>query len=105
MNWLFVLSIGFLVSADNNVRTKFFGSQQIEHRISQGSTFVPAKAAELRRWENATSCDGNGYSVLSTDIMNECVTFRIPAPASIRVFQTNETDYQSWHYQGDVKCE
>lgn len=61
------------------------------------------KAAELRRWENSSNCTGK-FSVLSTDNMNECTQFYIPAPASIWVAQKNDTAYSSYHCQGVTDC-
>eukprot|EP00929_Paragymnodinium_shiwhaense_P104062 TRINITY_DN6803_c0_g1_i4.p1 TRINITY_DN6803_c0_g1~~TRINITY_DN6803_c0_g1_i4.p1 ORF type:complete len:202 (+),score=30.22 TRINITY_DN6803_c0_g1_i4:82-687(+) len=60
-------------------------------------------ASELRRYEGSTNCTGN-YSVLSTDVMDECAPKLIPAPASIKVEYVNETAYASYHYQGVQDC-
>eukprot|EP01050_Picozoa_sp_SAG11_P023873 SAG11_NODE_4928_length_1719_cov_1.579012_2_plen_240_part_00 len=62
-----------------------------------------ATAAELRRWEGSTSCTGS-YTVLSTDVMNQCTPYHVPALASILVLQKNRTAYSSYHYQGEVDC-
>ena len=62
-----------------------------------------AQAAELRRWGNSLNCEGE-YTVLSTDVLNECTPYRIPAPASILTVQLNETAYGSYHYQGHQDC-
>jgi len=62
-----------------------------------------AKAAELRRWDNSNNCTGE-YSTLSTDNMNECTQYLIPAPASICVEQKNDTAYSSYHCQGVTDC-
>jgi len=60
-------------------------------------------AAQLVRWEGSTNCSGNG-TVLSTEKMDECTTYIIPAPASVRVAYLNETAYASYHYQGVTDC-
>jgi hypothetical protein len=75
-----------------------------------GSPFPPpppgtgsAMAAEFRRWDSSTNCSG-AYSIGSTDVMNFCTPFSIPAPASIFVEQTNGTYYSSYHYDGVKDC-
>jgi hypothetical protein len=60
-------------------------------------------AAELRRWEGSGNCTGN-YSALSTDNMDECTQYLIPAPASIWVTKKNSTAYSSFHCQGVLDC-
>lgn len=62
-----------------------------------------AQAAELRRWEKSLNCEGE-YVVLSTDVLNECTPYSIPAPASILTVQLNETAYGSYHYTGHKDC-
>lgn len=61
------------------------------------------KAASLLRW-NVTGCIGD-FDVLNTDVMGECTSYRIPAPASIHTEYKNQTTYCSYHYQGDTECQ
>eukprot|EP01052_Picozoa_sp_SAG31_P049229 SAG31_NODE_10675_length_1111_cov_1.465415_1_plen_202_part_00 len=68
-----------------------------------GNRLLNATAAELRRWDADTACHGS-YKVLSTDVMDQCTPFHIPAPASILVVQKNGTAYSSFHYQGVTDC-
>eukprot|EP00927_Polykrikos_kofoidii_P003015 TRINITY_DN111_c1_g1_i1.p1 TRINITY_DN111_c1_g1~~TRINITY_DN111_c1_g1_i1.p1 ORF type:complete len:223 (+),score=32.15 TRINITY_DN111_c1_g1_i1:91-669(+) len=63
---------------------------------------LKATAAEFRRFEGA-DCKGD-FSVLSTDKMDECTPYLIPAPASIFVNQTNDSIYTSFHFQGETDC-
>jgi len=63
---------------------------------------LKASAAQLLRYSTA-NCIGNP-AILSTDVMNECTPFLIPAPASIYVYQTNDTVYTSYHFQGPRDC-
>eukprot|EP01044_Picomonas_judraskeda_P006364 COSAG03_NODE_631_length_6620_cov_2.507898_4_plen_243_part_00 len=62
-----------------------------------------AQAAELRRWNSSPNCEGD-YAVLSTDVLNECTPYSIPAAASVLVVQLNSTAYGSYHYQGRKDC-
>jgi len=72
--------------------------------ITKGwSVAAKPSAAELRRWEGSTNCSGNS-TVLSTDKLDECTPYLIPAPASIRVQYVNETAYASYHFQGVTDC-
>merc|ERR1712176_583529 len=64
---------------------------------------APKLAAELRRWDGSSNCTGT-YAKLSTDNMDECTPFLIPAPASIWVAQKNDTAYSSFHCQGVTDC-
>jgi len=59
--------------------------------------------AEFRRWEGSSNCTGP-FTVLSTDKLNECIPYLIPAPASLRVEYVDETHYASYHYQGATDC-
>jgi hypothetical protein len=67
-----------------------------------GAAAAPT-SAELRRWEGSGDFTGD-YEVLSTDKLDECTPFLIPAPASVRVEYSNETTYASYHYQGVPDC-
>lgn len=60
-------------------------------------------AAELRRWDGSSNCSGD-YTVLNTDKMDECNPFLIPAPASLKIQQVNDTAYASYHYKGVTDC-
>ena len=62
-----------------------------------------AVGAEFRQYNSSPNCTG-AYSIGSTDVMNMCTPFSIPAPASIFVEQTNGTSYASYHYQGVKDC-
>merc|ERR1711862_1088180 len=64
---------------------------------------LKAPAAQHRRYDGVTDCTGN-YTVLNTDVMDQCTPYIIPAPASIYVNQTNDTHYASYHYQGVQDC-
>jgi len=66
------------------------------------STQKPS-AAELRRYEGSSDCTGK-YSVVNTDELDSCTAYAIPAPASIKVAQINDTAYASYHYQGTFDC-
>jgi len=59
-------------------------------------------AAQLREYDS-TDCTGD-YSVINTDLMDECTPYLIPAPASILVVQVNDTNYAAYHYQGVQDC-
>mmetsp|Transcript_48976 Transcript_48976/g.141936 ORF Transcript_48976/g.141936 Transcript_48976/m.141936 type:complete len:194 (+) Transcript_48976:98-679(+) len=70
--------------------------------VGGASSSKPA-AAELRRWDNSEDCSGK-YTVLSTDEMDKCTPFFIPAPASIKNVWVNDTMYSSYHYKGVQDC-
>ena len=39
---------------------------------------IPPQAAEFRRWNNG-ACASTNYTVLSTDQLDECAVYRVPA--------------------------
>jgi hypothetical protein len=55
------------------------------------------QAAEFRRWDHSSDCQGE-YNILSTDNLNECTQYTVPAVASILVVQMNSTAYVSYQY-------
>eukprot|EP00441_Pelagodinium_beii_P046137 CAMPEP_0197619516 /NCGR_PEP_ID=MMETSP1338-20131121/527_1 /TAXON_ID=43686 ORGANISM="Pelagodinium beii, Strain RCC1491" /NCGR_SAMPLE_ID=MMETSP1338 /ASSEMBLY_ACC=CAM_ASM_000754 /LENGTH=198 /DNA_ID=CAMNT_0043188493 /DNA_START=64 /DNA_END=660 /DNA_ORIENTATION=+ len=59
-------------------------------------------AAELREYGSA-DCTGD-FKVLNQDLMDECTPYLIPAPASLKVEQLNDTAYATYHYQGIQDC-
>jgi len=72
--------------------------------LAAGSSVAPKpSAAELRRYEGSTHCTGE-YTVLSTDQLDQCTPYFIPAPASIKVVQKDDTTISSYHYQGTMDC-
>jgi hypothetical protein len=86
---------------------KFQGNDPIFKQVGLWGRTAPGNgsstAAEFRRWNNSTQCEGH-YVILSTDVMNECTAFDVPAPASDWVEQTSPTQYTSYHYQGHTGC-
>lgn len=66
-------------------------------------TAVKASASEQRRYEGTTNCTGK-YTVLNSDVMDQCTPYLVPAPASVFVNQTNDTHYASYHFQGSQDC-
>lgn len=61
-------------------------------------------ASEFRLYSASLDCTGN-YTIMSTDVMEFCTPFRIPAPASDFVEQINATAYATYHHQGTTNCQ
>ena len=62
-----------------------------------------SNASEFRRFSASLNCSGS-YTILSTDVMDFCTPFSIPAPASDYITQVNETAYTMYHHQGVQDC-
>ena len=62
----------------------------------------PPQASEFREY-TSPNCTGK-YTIGSIDVMDQCSTYHVPAPASIFVAQTNATTYESYHYPAATDC-
>jgi hypothetical protein len=71
--------------------------------VGDGSSKPKPVSADMRRWEGSTECKGQ-YTVIDNDLMDTCQPKLIPALASLKIEQTNDTMYSNYHYQGVTDC-